>query len=236
MTQNRSSAVMQQRAASVVETDSELHALWRRLDFFPTPPWAARACGELIKQLDPEAVSVWEPAYGQGHFAEPLREYFTRVFGSDIHAYGRVDACTHDFLKDYENHEPAVDWIATNPPFRLAADFIRTGLKLANRGVLVLCRIALLESVDRYKLFTDADNPLTHVVQFSERVPMQLGSWDPSLSTATAYAAFVFQKDRSTAQRTLGFFPPGTRARLTRDDDVRRFAGKTPAPLLEGCG
>ena len=39
------------------------------LDYFPTPPWAARAGGELIKQIDPAAGSCWEPACGEGHMA-----------------------------------------------------------------------------------------------------------------------------------------------------------------------
>ena len=42
------------------------------LEFFPTPPWAARAGGELIRQLDPEAVNCWEPACGAGSHGPTL--------------------------------------------------------------------------------------------------------------------------------------------------------------------
>ena len=38
------------------------------LDYFPTPPWAARAGGELIRRLDPPARTCWEPACGDGAF------------------------------------------------------------------------------------------------------------------------------------------------------------------------
>ena len=54
------------------------------LDFFPTPPWAARAGGELIQRLDPGAWNCWEPACGQGHMAHGLLDYFEAgVFSSD---------------------------------------------------------------------------------------------------------------------------------------------------------
>lgn len=69
-------AVMAQRAPRQVASDDARRRLWRQLDFYPTPPWAARAGAELISEIDPEAKTVWEPACGQGHMAEPLGEYF----------------------------------------------------------------------------------------------------------------------------------------------------------------
>ena len=74
MTQNRSSAVMQQRA--------EPHD---SLDDFPTPPWATRA---LCEWLGPEALADMtcrEPAANRGHMVRPLREYFAHVEASDVH-------------------------------------------------------------------------------------------------------------------------------------------------------
>jgi hypothetical protein len=38
-----SSAVMASRARGLVAADSAQAALWRALEFFPTPPWAGRA-------------------------------------------------------------------------------------------------------------------------------------------------------------------------------------------------
>lgn len=227
MSQNRSSAVMQQRAPSQVEADTDLRKKWRDLDFFPTPPWAARACAELILHLDPEARSISDPSCGQGHFLEPCKEYFAECIGADIHDYDR-GYFVRDFLRD---DMPRVDWIATNPPFSLAKEFAERGLAIARRGVLLLCRIALLESEGRYELLYTGKEPLTICAPFIERVPMQLGGWDPDLRSATAYAAFVWMK--GARPRPLLPIAPGTKARLWRDTDVRRFAEMSALPLFE---
>jgi hypothetical protein len=234
MSQNRSSAVMQQRAPREVEGDNDERKRWRDLDFFPTPPWAARACAELILKLDPAAENVWEPACGQKHFAAPLSEFFD-VCATDIHSYG-PNTMVMDFL-DRKAQSPApfylpqIDWVVTNPPFSLAKEFALRGLEVACKGVLLLCRVALLESEGRQELLYTGDHPLTVLAPFVERVPMQLGSWDPELRSATAYAAFVWIK--GAAPRAPMPILAGTRARLWKPDDVERFAVQSSAPLLE---
>ena len=227
-----STAVMARRTTDAAETD-ELRKLWRALDFYPTPPWAARAGAELIKRLDPHARRIWEPACGEGHMADPLRAYFDTVEASDIHFHGY--GAVHDFLGSDPQFFPAlgeVDWVVTNPPFLLAADFLRRGLEVANRGVALLCRLAFLESETRYQLLY-GDTPVTIVAPFTERVAMQLGSWNPKGSTATAYAWFVWIKG-SNVRGQLEPIPPGAKKRLSRLHDVQQFAFKGDTPLLDG--
>jgi hypothetical protein len=125
------------------------------------------------------------------------------------------------------------DWIITNPPFARAADFVRTGMARANRGVAVLCRLAFLETVDRYALHFGGDPGLTVLAPFCERVPMQLGPWNPKCSTATAYAWFIYRKGH-TGSPIIRPVPPGTRARLSKPDDIRRFVAQPNLPLLDG--
>jgi hypothetical protein len=182
MSQNTSSAVMQQR---IEPSDS--------LDFFPTPAWATRAlCEKLGGQAALGDLSCWEPACGQGHMAKPLAEYFRPVYASDIYPYGFGD--TQDFLSAKDRHAA---WIITNPPFRLAAEFILTGLKASRIGVAVLVRAAFLESIDRYQnLFSKT--PPSRILQFAERVPMFKGRLDPRGSTATAYCWVVWQGNPNT--------------------------------------
>ena len=43
-----------------------------------------------------------------------------------------------------------VDWIITNPPFRLAEQFILKALNHATEGVAMLVRTSFLESIGRY--------------------------------------------------------------------------------------
>lgn len=241
MSQNRSAAVMEQRAPSQVEADDARTALYRKLEFFPTPPWAARAGAELVKRLDPEAQSVWEPACGEGHISAPLRDYFEpgKIITTDIHNYGQNTV--YDFLSPTRLPISGVHWVITNPPFPNAAEFVQRGLQVAERGVAVLCRMAFLESASRYPLHFLEKYPLHAMAPFIERVPMQLGSWDPQGSTATAYAWFIYRKPvrmigsgLAVAPPIIIPIPPGTKARLTRPDDAERFGAKSEIPLFEG--
>lgn len=233
---NLSTAVRNQRAPRLIEADDATRALWRKLDWFATPPWATRAGAELIKQIDPQAKIAFDPACGDRIMADVLEDYFEDVFASDIYPQtGR--AVVLDFL-DERCRLLRCDWIITNPPFALAKQFAERALTIARTGVAMLCRLNWLESADRYDLFNGAQ-PLSFCFPSAERVPMQLGPWDPDCSTATAYAWFVWYKPIPPIPRLksawwLGeIIPPGTRARLTKSDDVRRFCKQTEAPLLD---
>ena len=225
---NKSSAVKQQRAAKVQEADTPEQARNRLLNFYPTPPWGARAGAEILRDIDPEARVIWEPACGEGHMAEPLKEYFPSVIATDIHDHGYGQVLDFLLLK-----EPPfeVDWLVTNPPFDHAATFLRQGLAFARRGVALLCRIAFLEGGDRYPDLYLGENPLTFCCPFIERLPMQLGVWDPEGSSAACYAWFFFQK--GAAPGPVRPIPPGTAGRLHRREDVLRFCKPSPAPLFE---
>jgi hypothetical protein len=234
-------AVMAAHAPAVVEGDDAEAALYRRLEFFPTPPWAARAGAELILKLDPGDWICWEPACGKGHMVHGLADYFRLVGCSDVHPYGY--GAQFDFLGEasdaWPSHDGRWDWIVTNPPFGVAAEFVRLGLQRARRGVAILARAAFFESAGRYELF-HGDAPLTVFAPFFERVPMALGKWDPKGSTATAYAWFVWRKPELSAggatvcmsPRAIGI-PPGTRARLTRPIDAQLFGSAGAAPLFD---
>lgn len=253
-------AVMASRARGEVAGDDAQAALWRRLELFPTPPWAARAGGELIAEIDPPPAGrrwwCWEPACGLGHMAHGLADYFEAVYATDVHDHGweGQQGPPLDFLSPAADVIDQADWIVTNPPFGLAAEFVRAGLRRARRGVAILARTALLESAGRYPLFfpssppgapgTVAPTQLYALAPFFERVPMTLGGWDPKASTATAYAWFVWMQPEAAAdmshrtRRLIGLRPevwpisPGTRERLSRPDDARRFAARGEAPLL----
>jgi hypothetical protein len=210
--QNTSSAVMAQRAPAQVETDTPEQRLFRELDFYPTPPWAARAIAHRIKQIDTAAVSVWEPACGEGHMAEPLAEVFD-VYASDIYDFG------YGVRGDFFRSAGAADWVITNPPFEHAARFTETALNIAQRGAVMLCRLAFLETVGRFDLLF-GDSGITWMMPFAERVPMTLGRWDPKARSATAYCAFVWFKAGLLSPQAPRPFPPGTRKQFTKPDDA----------------
>ena len=217
MGQNTSSAVMAQRREP---PDS--------LDYFPTPPWATRAlCEHLLAHDEPLADMVCaEPACGEGHMARPLDEYFDQVRPGDIFDYSATWPGQHivaDFTgSDTELYTATggLDWVITNPPFKVAEQFIDIACRMACRGVGMLVRSAFLEGVGRHdRLFSK--NPPSRILQFCERVPMHKGRLTATGSTATSYCWLVwidgdFVGDEP--QTTFHWIPP-CRARLERPGD-----------------
>lgn len=200
--QNRSSAVMQQR--------SEPHD---SLDDFPTPPWATRALCEHL-QIGGEFTSCREPAANRGHMVRPLSEYFGHVEASDIHDYGAGYA-VEDYL--FGPLPGKFDWTITNPPFKLAEQFIERALATSEEGVAMIVRSAFLEGVGRYdRLFRI--NPPSHVLQFTERVVMHKGKLSPKGSTATAYCWLVWRLPEPYHGPFFDWIAP-CRKRLERADD-----------------
>lgn len=207
MTQNISHAVMAQR-----------HEAADSLDLFPTPGFATRALCEQLLALghDLGMSSVWEPACGLGHMSRVLCEYFAAVYSSDAFDYGR--GAVGDFLFSPPETAGGFDWIITNPPFRLAAQFSAQALRLTRIGVALLVRTAFLEGGDRYRQIYSI-NPPTYVFQFAERVPMCKGRVDPEISTATAYCWLVwYGQERRNAESLLRWIAP-CRKRLERPGD-----------------
>lgn len=233
--QNRSTAVMaRRRGRDDNEGLSEEERLWKTLDLFPTPPWAARAGLEhACKLWDPHGLHhMIEPAAGHGHIARPAEDYIPIVDGYDVHDH-RKGYEVRDWLDDTAwPDEPCCDIVMTNPPFQIAEQFVIKGLQRARLGVALLLRLNILEGVERFSILSGERATLTQAVIFSERVPMTLGSWDPGASSATAYAWFFWSKVHDPLP--TAWFPPGTRDRLWRKDDAARFGKLTPMPLFEG--
>ena len=206
MSQNRSTAVMQRR--------SEPHD---SLDDFPTPPWATRALCEWIRGFGPISGTCREPAANRGHMVRPLREYYPSVIGSDVHDY-RAGFPVEDYL--FGPAPASVEWTITNPPVRLAEQFIARACETSTIGAAVIVRSAFLEGVGRYeRLF--ANRPPTDVLQFTERVVMHKGRLSPKGSTATAYCWLVWRLPRTgicAPGPLMGWIPP-CRKRLERPED-----------------
>ncbi|WP_198654756.1 class I SAM-dependent methyltransferase [Albibacillus kandeliae] len=223
------------------------------VDDFPTPPWATRAlCEQLKAEGRPlDLQHVWEPACNRGYMAKPLGEYFDLVHATDVADYGySAQDGVADFLIDWDADAPDVDWVITNPPFRLAQQFILQALRYARVGVAVLVRTAFVEGGERYEgLFRD--RPEDIFMPFVERVVMWRGVLlDPDVpiwnekrrkmakpTSATSYCWMVFFKDRLEFPRLQRIAP--CRKKLTRPGDYpalpERF-WKPSAPDLLNVG
>ena len=216
--QNTSHAVMAQR-----------YEAKESLDNFPTPPWATRALLEhgIPKVHKFAEQTCLEPACGQGYMAEPLAEYFREVTASDIENYGYGE--TVDFLNTPYSEE-SYDWVITNPPFKLAENFIQHAMPIARKGVAMLTRTVFLESIGRYERIFSI-RPPTIFSQFSERVPMVKGRLDRKASTATGYAWLIWEKGNFSDPK-LQWLPP-CRKSLEKDDDYLDLNTKKSRYVLE---
>jgi hypothetical protein len=157
--------------------------------------------------------------------ARPLRERFKSVIATIAMStrLGILDG-VHDFLMFGEPFVESIDWIITNPPFRLAAEFIEQSFRPAQCGVAMLVRIAFLEGIDRYKTLFSTDPP-SAILQFTERVAMVRGRVDEDASSATAYCWLVWVKNprRRSEYPEFHWLPP-CRRRLERPGDYSEAA------------
>lgn len=206
VSQNRSTAVMQRR---VEAHDS--------LDDFPTPPWATRALCEWLSKNHSQPLDLFkvrEPAANRGYMARPLAEYFKQVEASDVHDYG-YGFPVNDYL--WGPIPEAVDWTITNPPFRLAEQFIQRALQSSRQGVAVIVRSAFLEGKARFESLFDKVPP-HFILRFVERAPMCKGKVDPNVSSATSYSWIIWLADSGRADTRLRWIPP-CRKKLERESD-----------------
>ena len=163
----------------------------RGADLYETPPGAVRAL--LHVERLPHA--VWEPACGPGAIVQVLRDAGHRVVATDLLDHGCPDsAASRDFLAELE--APAgVEAIMTNPPFKLADEFVRHALALTSR-VIMLLRLAFLESERRTPILESGRLARVHV--FRNRIPMmhRHGWTRAKASSSIAFAWFVFDGKR----------------------------------------
>jgi hypothetical protein len=96
-----------------------------RWELYPTPPEATRA----LLGAEPFNGGIWEPACGQGHIAEVLREHGHHVIATDLAPCWGYGETGRDFLA--EDRALALN-IITNPPYGagLADKFCRHAIEL----------------------------------------------------------------------------------------------------------
>jgi hypothetical protein len=182
-------------------TGSKKHPLTERgADLYETPKPAIHA---LLKvEVVPQC--VWEPAAGPGAIVETLRATGRRVIATDLHDWGCPESLAGaDFLRQRQLPD-GVEAIITNPPYKLAADFVRHALALCPK-VIMLMRLAFIESVGRSDILDSG--MLARIYPFANRLPMMhRWHWDgPKASSAMCFAWFVFEADHhgSTLLRRL---------------------------------
>jgi hypothetical protein len=168
----------------------------RGSDFYQTP----RRATEALLSVEVFTGPIWECACGLGAISRVLEEHDHVVVSTDLidRGYGEGGL---DFLTQTT---PLAPNIATNPPFRTAAEFAIKACELATGKVALLARLAWLEGSARRSMF--ATLPLSRVWVFSRRLPMMhREGWEgPKAASAVAFAWYVFDHDRK-GRPTLGW-------------------------------
>ncbi|CAB4176061.1 hypothetical protein UFOVP1672_66 [uncultured Caudovirales phage] len=163
-------------------------------DFYPTPPMATDAL-LAVESFDGD---IWEPACGDGAISKVLEAKGYRVISSDLVDRGYGETGT-DFLFEFA---PRTKHIITNPPFKLAVQFIDKSLALTTGKVAMLLRITALEGIERRKMFEKT--PLARVWIFSKRITFARGGVESHGGGMLAFAWFVWEHGY-TGKPTLGW-------------------------------
>jgi len=148
------------------------------LDSYATPSSATHS---LMKRIKFEGI-IWEPACGDGDMLRVLEQYNPSM-GSDI-------VTGDDFLK--ANSMLSVPNIITNPPYKLAEQFVRQANKLASEKVAMFLRLNFLESQGRYQMFKSL--PLEWVLVFCKRQTLHPKDVIVTTGGTIAYAWFIWNK------------------------------------------
>ena len=168
-------------------------------DFYATDPYALEVALPLFKGMG-LSNNVWECACGKGHLAEVLRKNNFNVRSTDLvnRGYGEV----LDFLATTELYDGD---ILTNPPFKLAKQFIEKSMEVLpiGRKAFMFLKIQFLETETRKKLFEKY--PPKFVIINSERISCAMnGEFDKYFKFdevkrkytggTQCYCWFVFEK------------------------------------------
>lgn len=132
---------------------------WERKpsDFYPTPYEGTESLIPVIKTLFPDGAAIWDPCCGDMDMVRVLQWHGFEVTSTDIRDTGQGIGDI-DFLNDDVTTklgwEPRPDMIVMNPPFSLAAEFIRKALSYTP-NVACLMKIDYWNAISRLPLWRE---------------------------------------------------------------------------------
>lgn len=158
-------------------------------DLYETPAVAT----ESLLRVERLPHRLWEPAAGRGAMVRVLRAAGHEVYATDLIDYGSpdVDRTGIDFLR--ASMPSDTEAIVTNPPYKIANEFVAHALDLAPL-VVVLVRLAFLESERRSPILDGGKLARVHVYRL--RLPMMhRDGWEGrKANSGMAFAWAVFSR------------------------------------------
>ena len=165
-------------------------------DYYVEPKWAI----DGLLDVEPIRGDSHDPCCGAGNIPRAMIERGLPCHASEI--ANRGYGTTHT---DFFSSPPLYcENIISNPPFNRMQDFVNRALTISSDKVIVLARLAFLESQSRYEWWHTV--PLARVWISSRRMSMPPGGSGIKATGGTvAYAWFVFERGY-TGKPVLGWF------------------------------
>lgn len=161
----------------------------RKDDLYETPDVAV----EALLRVEKLPHHIWEPACGRGRITNVLRTHGHTVWATDLNNYGCPNSESRiDFLMERQSRID-VEAIVTNPPFKLAEQFVEHALFLCPR-VIMLLRFAFYESDRRSHILENCG--LARIYCFRKRLPMMhRDGWEGrKANSGMAFAWYVWDR------------------------------------------
>lgn len=154
-------------------------------DYYATEPKAV----ELLLQKEKFSSIILEPSCGEGHISRVLLDNGYAVKSSDLidRGFGEV--------KDFFEVDEFCGDIITNPPYKVALDFVKHSLDIIPEGnkVAMFLKLQFLEGKARKEFYKE--NPPKKIYVASGRLHCaKNGKFEEFKSSAVAYAWFVWEK------------------------------------------
>lgn len=156
-------------------------------DYYATDPMAIN----YLLKYETFDKNIWECACGQGNLSKRLEEYGYNVKSTDLIYRGFGEKESVNFLMQTEKFNGD---IITNPPYKLAMDFVLKALELSKRKVAMFLKIQFLETQKRWHNLLKF-NPPSKVYVFVKRIKCYKNNEPTSYLGAICYCWFVWDKE-----------------------------------------
>lgn len=155
-------------------------------DYYATDPRAI----DLLLEQEEFYPHIWEPACGEGHLSNRLKQLGYLVYSSDL--IDRGYGVCQNFLTTQADY---VGDIITNPPYKHAMEFVYKGLELLKpqRKMALFLKLTFMEGKKRKDMFMNHP-PKVIYVSSSRIICAKNGDFDNIKSSAIAYAWYVWEK------------------------------------------
>jgi hypothetical protein len=171
----------------------------RGLDAYFTPAEAIRS----LIGLESLPHRIFDPCVGNGAILNILEEAGHQVSGADVHNYGWPGTVIRDFLASPSDLRGTA--IVSNPPYRLARQFIQKVIDEGSPYHAWLLRLNFLESMGRKAFFESY--PPSRIHLSSRRLPqMHQHGWVGTETSSNACYCWYVWDQSSPPEMQLNLF------------------------------